>query len=39
MARAQEKLPDSLEVLEALQNEGIIAVRSAHLSRTTASGF
>ena len=30
----QEKLADSLEALEALQAQGIVAVRSSHLSRT-----
>lgn len=34
MASPQEKLADSLKVLEALQREGVVAVRSADLSRT-----
>lgn len=34
MASPQEKLADSLEALEALQRERIVAVRSSHLSRT-----
>jgi hypothetical protein len=34
MATPQEKLADSLEVLEALQKRGLVAVRSSDLSRT-----
>ena len=34
MAKPQDKLADSLEALEALQREGIVAVRSADLTRT-----
>lgn len=34
MATPQEKLADSLGALEALQKQGIVAVRSADLSRT-----
>ena len=34
MASPQEKLADSLEALKALQREGVVAVRSADLSRT-----
>jgi hypothetical protein len=44
MASPQEKLADSLEALEALQTQGIVAVRSSDLSRThrerlLANGF
>ena len=34
MASPQEKLADSLEALEVLQKQGIVAVRSSALSRT-----
>ncbi len=34
MAKPQDKLADSLQVLEALQKQGVVAVRSAELSRT-----
>ena len=34
MASPQEKLADSLEALKALQNETMVAIRSADLSRT-----
>ncbi|MDH4257070.1 MAG: Fic family protein [Gammaproteobacteria bacterium] len=34
MATPQEKLAESLQILEALQKDGIVAVRSADLSRT-----
>ena len=34
MASPQEKLADSLEALEALQDKGVVAVRSSDLSRT-----
>jgi hypothetical protein len=34
MAKPQDKLADSLQVLEALQKQGMVAVRSAELSRT-----
>ena len=34
MATPQEKLANSLETLEALQQQGIVAVRSSNLSRT-----
>lgn len=34
MASPQEKLADSLEALEALQAQGVVAVRSSDLSRT-----
>lgn len=34
MATPQEKLADSLEVLEVLQAKGVVAVRSSDLSRT-----
>jgi hypothetical protein len=34
MASPQEKLADSLEALETLQTQGIVAVRSSDLSRT-----
>lgn len=34
MATAAEKLAESLEVLQDLQSKGVVAVRSAHLSRT-----
>ena len=34
MAAPSEKLADSLQVLKALQDEGVVAVRSANLGRT-----
>jgi hypothetical protein len=34
MATAQDKLAHSLAVLKALQDKGIVAIRSSHLSRT-----
>jgi hypothetical protein len=34
MAKPQDKMADSLQVLEALQKQGVVAVRSAELSRT-----
>ncbi|MDX1561490.1 MAG: Fic family protein [Gammaproteobacteria bacterium] len=34
MASPQQKLADALEALEALQREGVVAVRSSDLSRT-----
>lgn len=34
MASPQEKLAESLEVLKKLQDQGIVAIRSRHLSRT-----
>ncbi len=34
MAKPQDKLADSLQALEALQKQGMVAVRSAELSRT-----
>ena len=34
MATPSEKLAESLEVLHALQNEGVVAIRSADLTRT-----
>ena len=34
MATPQEKLAASLEALQTLQRQGIVAIRSRHLSRT-----
>ncbi|MFQ5903790.1 MAG: cell filamentation protein Fic, partial [Candidatus Binatia bacterium] len=34
MATPQEKLAESLEALKELQKRGVVAIRSAHLTRT-----
>ena len=34
MAAPSEKLAESLEALKALQDRGVVAIRSAHLTRT-----